>query len=289
MSQSPLSHQIRQLERDLDAELINRAHHVVGLTDAGRAFLEVARDILERFDRAIEVVGRAARGQVGTLVIGYVSEVTADLLPLGLARFRELYRDVDLDLRAGTTGQLLDGLRRGEIDVAFVRSPGHVEEMQYRQLIAESLMAAVPSGHFASEGGHLLADLAGEDFVMPSRAAAEGLRRDIERECRAAGFTPRVVRDASPLTTVLLHVAAGAGVALVPASVTHQYPVPGIDYAHLRDPVPVTTAGIAWRPDGPSTLVTNFIGVIDDLAESQTGREDVWPERIVDGGDPAEP
>lgn len=69
MSQSPLSHQIRQLERNLDAELIDRAHHVVGLTDAGRAFVELARDILERFDRAFEVVGRAARGEVGTLVV----------------------------------------------------------------------------------------------------------------------------------------------------------------------------------------------------------------------------
>jgi DNA-binding transcriptional LysR family regulator len=172
--------------------------------------------------------------------------------------------------------------------VAFARSPGQVEEMHYRQLIVESLVAAAPRGYFASQGDHLLADLAGEDFVMPSRVAAEGLRRDIDRECRAAGFTPRVVRDASPLTTVLLHVAGHAGVALVPASMMHQYPVPGIDYAPLRDPVPVTTAGIVWRPDGLSTLASNFISVIDDIAESQSGGEDIWPERIVDEADRAE-
>lgn len=211
-----------------------------------------------------------------------MSEVTADLLPLALAQFKERYGDVTLDLRAGTTGQLLDGLRRRELDVVFVRSPDRVEEMHYRQLIAESLMAAVPKGHSAAKGDRLLADLAGEDFVMPSRTAAEGLRRDIDRECRAAGFTPRVTREASPLTTVLLHVAARAGVALVPGSVAHQYPVPGIEYAHLRDPVPVTTAGIAWRPDDHSTLVTNFIDVIDSIVKSQAGSEDVWPERTVE-------
>lgn len=281
MSQSPLSHQIRQLEKELGAQLIDRAHHVIGLTGAGRAFLELAEDVLERLDRVVDVVGRASRGEVGTLIVGYVSEVTADLLPVGLARFKERYHDVDLDLRAGTTGQLLDGLRRKELDVAFVRAPGLIGEMNYRQLIVESLMAAVPKGHFASQDDQLLADLADEDFVMPSLAAAEGLRRDIDRECRDAGFTPRVHRETSPLTTVLLLVAAGAGVALIPASVAHQYPVPGIDYAHLKDPVPVTTAGIAWRPDDPSTIVTNFIDVIDSLARAHAGSEDTWPERHV--------
>lgn len=281
MSQSPLSHQIRQLERELGAELIDRAHHVVGLTDAGRALLELARDVLERLDRAVDVVGRAGRGEVGTLAVGYVSEVTADLLPVGLAQFKERYPDVSLELRSGTTGHLLDGLRRKELDVAFVRTPGHLGEMSYRQLIVESLMAAVPKGHVASRADQPLAGLAGEDFVMPTLAAAEGLRRDIDRECRAAGFTARVCREASPLTTVLLLVAAGAGVALVPASVAHQYPVPGIDYAHLRAPVPVTTAGIAWRPDNGSKVVANFLDVIDTLAHAQAGTRDVWPERRV--------
>lgn len=281
MSQSPLSHQIRQLERELGVELIDRAHHVVGLTDAGRALLELARDVLERLGRAVEVVGRAGRGEIGTLVVGYVSEVTADLLPVGLTQFKERYSEVSLDLRSGTTGHLLDGLRRKELDVAFVRTPGHLGDMRYRQLIVESLMAAVPKGHVASRADRPLAALADEDFVMPTLAAAEGLRRDIDRECRVAGFTARVAREASPLTTVLLLVAAGAGVALVPASVAHQYPVPGIDYAHLRDPVPVTTAGIAWRPDDGSKIVANFLDVIEALAQAQEGTRDVWPDRKV--------
>lgn len=281
MSQSPLSHQIRQLEREFEVELIDRAHHVVGLTDAGRAFLEVAQDVLERLDRTADIVGRAANGEVGTLVVGYVSEVTVDLLPIGLTKFKDQYDDVVLDLRTGTTGQLLDGLRRKELDVAFVRTPGLVGEMNYRQLIVESLMAAVPKGHFASRDDQLLADLGDQDFVMPSLVAAEGLRRDIDRECREAGFTPRVRRESSALTTVLLLVAARVGVALVPASVAHQYPVPGVDYAHLRDPVPVTTAGIAWRPDDKSTIVANFVDVIDAIAQAQAGTKDTWPERHV--------
>ncbi|HWG73148.1 MAG TPA: LysR family transcriptional regulator [Acidimicrobiales bacterium] len=281
MSQSPLSHQIRQLERELGVDLIVRAHHVIGLTDAGQALLDVAQDIIERLDRVPGVVGRAGRGEVGTLTVGYVSEVTADLLPVGLAKFKERFPDVNLELLNGTTGPLLHGLRCKELDVAFVRAPSVIGEMNYRQLIVESLMAAVPKGHFASQDDQQLADLADEDFVMPTLSAAEGLRRDIDRECRAAGFTARVRREAFPLTTVLLFVAAGAGVALVPASVANQYPVPGIDYAHLKGPVPVTTAGVAWRPDDRSTIVANFLDVIDDIAQDQAGSKDIWTERQV--------
>lgn len=234
--------------------------------------LELARDVVGQLDRAPAVVGRAARGEVGTLVVGYVSEVTVDLLPVGLTRFREHYADVHLELRIGTTGQLLEGLRRKELDVAFVRSPGLVGEMNYRQLIVESLVAAVPHGHFASDGYQVLADLADRDFVMPALAAAEGLRRDIDRECRIAGFNPRVSRETSPLTTVLLLVAAGAGVAIVPASVARQHPLPGIDYVQLQHPVPTTTAGIAWRPDDASTTIANFVAVIGDIAQAQADR-----------------
>lgn len=111
MAQSPLSHQIRQLERDVGAELINRGHHVVGLTDAGETFLEAARTILADVDEAVHLARRASRGEVGTLSVGYVNEVIADPLPLSLRTFKDQYRDAELSVQEGTTGYLLDGSR----------------------------------------------------------------------------------------------------------------------------------------------------------------------------------
>ena len=64
MAQSPLSRQIRQLERDLGVELVNRAHHVVGLTDAGQVFLGAARIVLDDLDQALYLAQRAGRGEV---------------------------------------------------------------------------------------------------------------------------------------------------------------------------------------------------------------------------------
>jgi len=283
MAQSPLSRQIRQLERQIGVELINRAHHVVGLTDAGQVFLRAAKVVVDDLDRAVYLAKRASRGEVGTLYVGYVSEVTADLLPLSLKAFKDGFTDIEIDLLEGTTGALLDALRRRQVDVAFVRSPGIVDDLDYEQLIQEALFVALPSGqeHLAWECAHPLADLAGEAFVMPAYEAAQGVRRDIDAACAEAGFAPNVSREVSPLTSVLLLVAAGLGVALVPASVAHSYPVPGIDYAQLSGP-PTTTAGMVWRRNESSQLIDNFLEVTRQVAADQDHQPDVWPERQVE-------
>jgi DNA-binding transcriptional LysR family regulator len=283
MAQSPLSRQIRQLERDLGVELVNRAHHVVGLTDAGQVFLGAARIVLDDLDQALYLAQRAGRGEVGTLRVGYVNEVTADLLPLSLKAFKDRFPDIEIDLREGTTGALLDALRRHQVDAAFARSPGIVDDLDYEQLIQEALFVALPSGHehLAWDRAIPLADLAGEAFVMPADQAAPGLRRDIDAACAQAGFVPNIAREISPHTAVLLLVAAGVGVALVPASVAHSYPVPGIDYAQLSGP-PVTTAGMAWRRNEPSLLIGNFLEVTRHVAADEDHKPDVWPERHVE-------
>ncbi len=281
MAQSPLSRQIRQLEREVGAELLTRSHHVVGLTDAGQALLNSAKPLLDDLDEALHRARRAARGEVGTLSIGYVNEVTADLLPLSLRSFKDSNSDVELELREGTTGQLLEALRQHRVDVAFVRSPGIVGDLEYEQLIEETLLAALPSGHVASEQVRSLPDFADERFVLPAYLAAQGLRKDIENACYAAGFSPEVAREASPLTAVLLLVAAGAGVALVPASIAHSYPVPGVNYARLSSPPPLTTAGMAWRSDDPSLILLRFLDSTRALAAKYEGQRDVWPERHI--------
>ena len=205
------------------------------------------------------------------------------MLPLNLKTFKDGFPDIEIDLREGTTGTLLDALRRRQVDVAFVRSPGIVDDLDYEQLIEEALFVAMPSGHehLDRERALLLTDLTGDPFVMPAYEAAQGLRRDIDAACAQAGFVPNLTREISPLTAVLLLVAAGAGVALVPASVAHSYPVPGIDYAQLSGP-PVTAAGMVWRHNESSQLIGNFLEVTRQVAADQNHQPDVWPERHVE-------
>jgi DNA-binding transcriptional LysR family regulator len=271
MAQSPLSHQIRQLEREVGTALIDRPHNVVGLTDAGKALLADARRVLADLDEAVNRAQRAARGEVGNLHVGYVSEVTADLLPLGLKAFNEQVPEVELRLTEGTTGTLLDGLRNDLLDVVFARSPSHLGGIIYEQLMEESLMIASPTGSETGDGELTLRDMAESEWILPSREAARGLRNDIECAFHAADYSPMIVREAPTLTAVLLLVAGGIGHALIPASVARLYSVPGVHHARLAAPVPYTTVGMAWRRTDKSCVLGNFLESIRRSAGRQAG------------------
>lgn len=275
MAQSPLSHQIRQLERRLGVVLLERDHHVIGLTDAGQTFLAEARALMEELDRAVDRTRRAGRGEVGSLRIGYVPEVTAGLLPLSLKAHRARFPDIEVELRQGSTGRLLDLLRRGELDVAFVRAPGPVDEIEYEELGREALVAAVPANLAGKGQGCSLSSLSAEPFVVPSYQAARGLRRDIDSACSTAGFLPKVAREAGSMTAILLLVAAGAGVAVVPASVASSYPVPGVAFVELSG-TPRTGAGMAWRRAESSRVNLNFLATTRQAVEP-TGHLAVTP------------
>jgi DNA-binding transcriptional LysR family regulator len=277
MAQSPLSQQILQLERHVGAKLIDRPRAVVGLTDAGAVFFEDARDILERVDAAVERVRRAARGETGVLRIGYLSEVTADLLPLGLKVFKDCRPDVTLELREGTTGELLDSLRAGTLDVVFVRSPWHVGDICFERLIDEQLMLASPAGTVPYSSNPTLGELGESRWVLPFRDAARGLRLDIDDAFAAAGISPIVVREASTLTAVLLLVAGGAGYAIVPSSVAELYRVPSVDYRAFAAPSPVTSAGMAWRAADRSVLVEGFLDAVRETARQHPRQPSVRP------------
>ncbi|HET9692553.1 MAG TPA: LysR substrate-binding domain-containing protein [Acidimicrobiales bacterium] len=286
MAQSPLSQQIRQLERLVGTELIDRPHAVVGLTDAGRVMLDDARAILAAVDGAVERARRTARGEAGLLRVGYVGEVTVDLLPLGLKAFKDRHPEVRLELTEGDTGVLLDRLRARDLDVVFSRAPRTLGELVYEQLVEERFMLARPEGALPAADRHQLCELRPPAWIVPGYDHARGLRQDIEHAFVAAGCEVGARREASSLTAALLLVAGGAGWALVPASTAHLYPVPGVDYAHLEEAL-TTTAGMAWRRDTRSEVVAGFLDTVREVAEHHLGQPDVWPERRVVTGDPA--
>src|SRR2546430_5212165 len=86
--QPSLSQQIRQLEDELGFPLLRRTKRSVELTDAGKAFFTAAQHVLAEVQEAKRIAQRAYRGEVGRLVVGYISSSTYDLLPLILRAYR---------------------------------------------------------------------------------------------------------------------------------------------------------------------------------------------------------
>src|SRR5688572_33377875 len=180
IQQPPLSMQIRGLEQELEVQLFRRQPRGMELTEAGAAFLERARAILDDVDRAVATTRRTARGEEGRVVVGFTSSAPFHpFVPRVLRAFREAAPLVSLVLEESGSSELVQGLHNEEIDAAFIRSPvADVVGLTVRPLLEEKMLVALPTGHPLAGGGRKkktaqgrtpplpLADLAAETFIL---------------------------------------------------------------------------------------------------------------------------
>ena len=236
MAQPALSVSIRRLEEELNTQLLVRDRRGVRLTPPGEAVLAHARRIVFHTDQLKRDAASASGGTSGRLRIAFVGSAAYSLFPRVLPAFRERYPQVELDLREGTTTQMLRQVERGEIDLALVRYPViEATTAVLRPVESDVLVVALLSGSPLARRRTLrLRDLADEDFVAYSATAAMNLRMQIVAACQAAGFTPRIVQEAVQVQTVLSLVGSGIGVALVPSRSKMQAPA-GVEFKGLSD------------------------------------------------------
>ena len=276
IQQPPLSQQIRALERELDVQLFRRKPRGVELTDAGSAFLERARIILEEVDRAFASTRRTARGEQGRVVVGFTGSAPFHpFVPRVIRSFREMSPLVSLVLEESGSSELVQGLHNESIDAAFIRSPvADVVELVVRPLLEEDMLVALPVGHsLATEGAGLdspplpLASLANETFILYKRPGGPGLYDTIITACRGAGFSPRVGQEAPRIISTLNLVAAGLGLSIVPASLRRLH-MDGVVYRRLSgSPGLKAPLILACRPGENSAAVQRFIDLVQSSAE----------------------
>lgn len=240
MQQPPLSQQIRALERELQVQLLRRKPRGVELTDAGHALLTEARAIFSHIEHAFATTRRTARGELGRLVVGFTSSAPFHpFVPRVIRAFREAAPDIALSLEEGGTTELLDDLRHERIDAAFIRTKvADPDGLTINPLLEESMLLAVPATHAMARAGDgtplPLSALASETFVVYRRHSGPGLYDTIIAACHAAGFSPRIAQEAPRIVSTINLVAAGLGVALVPASLQRMQ-MDGVVYRHLRN------------------------------------------------------
>jgi len=266
MAQPPLSQRIRRLELEIGVQLLQRTKRLVQLTEAGRAFLEGARDALRQVDHAIEVAQRASRGQVGKLAIGFLGAAAYSLLPSILIAFRHRYPDVEVKLQELKTSELIAALRGGQIQVGFVRLPLQDELLAVEPILREELVVALSERHpLASRTRISFRDLAQEAFLMPPRPLAPGFHEQVLNLCRQEGFAPKLGAEASQLQTIISLVAAGMGITLVPESVQN-FAGRGVVFKRLPEPAPIIEVGIASLRDKHSEVLSAFLNVVRETA-----------------------
>jgi len=264
--QPSLSQQIRQLEDELGFPLLYRTKRSVELTDAGKVFLAEARQVLAQVREAKRAAQRAYRGEVGRLVVGYISSSTYDLLPLMLRVYRERYPAVEVALRELTTQEQLRALEEEYIHVGLLRLPISAPLVHVEVVRREPIVCVLPEEHpLAMRERIAVPLLAQEPFVLQASQRGAGYSAQLLQLCLSSGFSPNVIQEVTEMHTIVSLVAAGMGVSLVPLS-AQNIRSQGVVYRELEGTATLTEMAVAWLHDTQSALVQNFLAVARETA-----------------------
>ncbi|MGW5863261.1 LysR family transcriptional regulator [Streptomyces sp. NPDC055239] len=236
IAQPALSQQIKQLERELGTPLFHRSTRHVELTEAGRHLTGYARTLLTEAERARVHMTELATGHAGRVSVGFIGTATYDVLPRVARTVRSRLPHITLDLHGELlTPQLADGLLDGTYDLAVFRSRTATQDLDITPLRTEPLVAVLPSHHPLADSRQISLDsLAGEPFVIHPAQARSAMYDRVLSACHRAGFQPSPLVEVGETATLVVLVAAGHGVALVPESV-QSLRLDGVTYVPLAD------------------------------------------------------
>ena len=268
IAQPPLSQQIRALEQELGVQLFARTRRSVALTDAGRALLERAREMLASAQALPQELQRVARGEVGLLRIGFSSTLPlTKVLRDVVADHRRSHPDVALNLREMHSQLQFDSLLRGELDVGLVRyNEGTPEGIRLQLLRSDPLRLVVPAGHrFARRKAVAIAECRDEAFIGFPGDAGTGTGPLLKRLAAQAGFEPRIAQEAREATTQIGLVAAGLGIAVLPAPL-EAVRMAGVHYVALEGEGALLVMSVATRSVEASERVLSFVRRVAAIA-----------------------
>jgi DNA-binding transcriptional LysR family regulator len=261
LAQPPLSQQIRKLEEIVGSPLLTRTSRAVSLTPAGQVFLDRARRTLRNVHEDLEEARSIARGDEGSLRVGFIGSGMLTPLPAMLGRYRRLYPRVQLLLSESYTANIAAMLNRGSLDAGFLRDGGPIDGLHVEPIFTEPFVAVLPATHLlAGRSSISPADLRDEPFVYftpnAGRLAFEKPLSIFERH----GFRPQITQEAPQWLTILRLVGAGLGVSVGPACTRH-INVPNIVCLNLRGAHVTSNIELAYRDNEDRAVVSTFAAV----------------------------
>ncbi len=260
VAQPALSRQIRQLEDEVGARLLERDRQGARLTEAGRAFLAEATALLKQSDDVMRSAQKRGGLERRQLNIGYVWGLFHSLAPAALSRFRAQFPDVAVNLLDLTAVEQARLLADGELDAGFIGLAHEADAagLAKRKVGACAFVAALPANHPAARRSRVpLAALAPEFFIAISEQNYPGAARFVVAACEQAGFRPKILQVAERGHAILGLVAGACGVALLPEPL-RALPHPGVIFRPVTPSAPADLF-IAWRQDRAQPLTEAFI------------------------------
>ena len=258
IAQPALSRAVKEIEHELDANLLDRDRSGVRLTPAGRVFLHEIAGLFDRWEESLRRVRRTATGEEGELRLGYIGPPTQPFLGRLIGEYRRRYPLVSIHLEERTPERVWEMLAKGRLSAAITRPVSTAETSGLRTILLrkERLGAVLPPAHPLAKRAMLSwRDLAREPLIVLARREGVGLHDAVLAGCRQANCPPRLAYTPSLIGTVLSYVEAGAGVGIVPESViTPDLPLRFI----LLKPVVSVPLVFVWQEDEDTPAVQRF-------------------------------
>jgi len=260
VTQSTLSHQIRQLEEEIGQVLFDRIGKKVVTTEAGQLFLAYAARALKEVDAGIAMLQPAAGGLTGELRIGATHTFNIGLIPECVALFLARHPTVKIGVEELPADDIGVRLRSGDLDLGIAYRPSGPTELAFEPLYNEEMVLVVAATHPLAERKRIrMVELHQQPLVLLPRRFTTRAMLD---ECFAAcGAEPSVVAEMStvaPMIGLVLRAQVGTIVSAnaVPPEMAGLRTVP------IESPTPIRTPGILWRLDTEKPAPVQSFAVI---------------------------
>jgi LysR family transcriptional regulator, hca operon transcriptional activator len=269
-SQPSLGRQISDLELHVGVQLLVRDSRGCELTAAGHAMLEQARIILSQVETAKQVARQAAQSEKQSLTIGFISGYELEWFPKVIEMFRPELESVEIAVQSRMSPELTQALVSGEIDVALLRVETRSNDLVFRPLFTEPLVALMPVDHRLASSSILDAkSFAGEFMIGMAKRTSPTLRRLADNYLAESSVTVRRGPEAENLTMAVGLVLSEQAVCLMPRYVERLLP-PTMTIRHLREPVPTVEMFVGYSKLRSNPLLERFLSRIHTVGDAYT-------------------
>lgn len=256
ITQPALSAAIQNLERLIGDRLFDRDTRSVSLTATGREWLPHVRAALAGVDAALEAV--ALLVDYGHVRLGYLIGTGADLLFQLLDGIDTAFPDISVETIEYDFSDPTAGLASGATDIALLRPPVDVPDMQLAIVAEESWVACLPRSHRLAGREELrIEELLDEPIVVAPKSAGKWREYWYAADARG-GREPQIAAEAATYEAEATLISRGVGLSFTTSSMVRLYDRPGIQFVPITDR-PVSYTAIAWRPERLTTPARRLV------------------------------
>lgn len=264
VTQSTLSHQIRQLEDELGRALFERAGKRVVITDAGEVFLEFAARALREVDQGLGALKASSRELRGEVRVGATHTFNLGFIPECVATFLARHPMAKVVVNELSADEIGTRLHAGELDLGVAYRPAVQGDLSFEPLYNEEMVLVVSNEHPLARRKRIrMVELHAQSLVLLPKTFAT--RTLLDESFQACGAEPVIVSEMNTIAPMLGLVARTRIGAIVAINAVPQGA--GLRVVPLESPTPIRTPGILRKRETKQTLQTrSFSSIIRQLA-----------------------